>query len=166
VNPSNKISPPSLLPYCSIFFASRSCVFASCHVRLFGLLHCRAVSRRSHCPAASFCHITTSCCAALSRRVLSSRHPVSLSCCLVVSLSCLVLPRRCVAPPCASCHTCFVWLVVVSLLYDSLLLPLARLVVATCDRVAHPCCIASHHHIPLRFFCCRVFFSWLSRFLP
>jgi hypothetical protein len=93
---------------------------------------------------------------------------------LVVSWSCLVLSRRCVAPPCTSHHTCFVWLVVASSRCISFLLLLARLIVTTCHCVARCCRIASRLVVALRLvimsrrvvFCHRVWFSWLSRFLP
>ena len=169
-----KISLPPLLPSRCIIVASRRRVFASFRVRLFGwLLHCRAVSRRSRCLIASFRRVATPRCAALGRHLSSSRLVVTTRR-LVVSLSCLVLPRRCVAPPCASHHTCFVRLVVASSRCVSSLLPLARLVVATCHCVARCCRVASRLVVALRLvitsrrvvFCRRVWFSWLSRFLP
>jgi hypothetical protein len=129
----------------------------SCCVSSFALSRCVVPSRR---------HATLRCVAS-SRLVVTTRR-------LVVSLSCLVLPRRCVAPPCASHHTCFVRLVVASSRCVSSLLPLARLVVATCHCVARCCRVASRLVVALRLvitsrrvvFCRRVWFSWLSRFLP
>ena len=101
-----------------------------------------------HCSVASPRHVALRCVAS-SRLVITTRF-------LVVSLSCLILPRRCVPPPCTSHHTHFVWLVVVSLRCISSLLPhrtshcrdlpLCRLLLSHCVLSRH--CIASGHHVP------------------
>ena len=82
-----------------------------------------------HHSAASPHHVVL-CCIIPHRHNMMSRRLVVLSC-------------RCVAPPCASHHTRFVWLVVASLRCALSLLPLARPVVATCHCVACCCCVAS-----------------------
>ncbi len=69
-------------------------------------------------------------CAVLSRHVSLSWHVITSS-------------RHCVAPPCASHHTRFVWLVVASLRCALSLFPLERLV-ARCCRVAS-CHVVSLH---------------------
>ena len=131
------------------------------------------------CPLVWLASFALSCCIVLTRRhatlrcVASSRLVVTTRR-LVVSLSCLVLPRRCVAPPCTSHHTCFVWLVVALSRCVSSLLPLAHLIVTTYHCVACCCRVASRLVDALRLFitsrrvvnCCPVWFSWLSHFLP
>ena len=119
-----------------------------------------------HCSVASPRHVALRCVAS-SRLVITTRF-------LVVSLSCLILPRRCVPPPCTSHHTHFVWLVVALSRCASSLLPLAHLGIATCHCVARCCCVVSCLIVALCLvitshrviFCHRVCFSWLLHFLP
>ncbi len=135
------------------------------------LLHCRAVFRRSRCPIASFRCVAMPLCAALRRHVSLSRLVVTTR--RLVVLSCLAssLHR---APLRISSHMLCLFGCCVVALRLVLASPCTSLV-ATSHCVARCCCVMSRLIVAFFrliitsrgvVFCRRVWFSWLSHFLP